>query len=274
MLKGFIESRIVFFLVLVITGTILINKERVKMIFGVFFNRVKDILDQVLGTQSESIKSSANIIADTIERDGIVYTFGTGHSHCVAEEVIYRAGGLAPFDAILEPSLTGTTDVVKSEQLERIEGISKIILMHKRLTQKDCMIIISNSGRNAAPIEMAIECEKNGISTIAITSLEYSKNVSSRHSSGKKLCDVADIVIDNCGVLGDGTIQIGDLKAPMGSTSNIIGSCIMHAIIIEAAQLLYERGIEPPIFLSGNLDNCREVNEKLLERYWGRIRMW
>jgi uncharacterized phosphosugar-binding protein len=104
--------------------------------------------------------------------------------------------------------------------------------------------------------------------------MEYTKNVSSRHSSGKKLCDVTDIVIDNCGVIGDGTIQIGDLKTPMGSTSNIIGSCIMHAIIIEAAQLLNERGIEPPIFLSGNLDNCKEVNEKLLERFWGRIQIW
>jgi uncharacterized phosphosugar-binding protein len=157
------------------------------MISGTFFNKVKEILDKVLITQSENIKRAANIIADTIEKDGIVYTFGTGHSHCVAEEVIYRAGGLAPFDAILEPSLTGTTDVVKSEQLERIEGISTIILEHKRVTQNDCMIIISNSGRNAAPVEMAIECEKKGIRTIAITSMEYTKNVSSRHSSGKKL---------------------------------------------------------------------------------------
>lgn len=244
------------------------------MISKVFFEKVKEIMDKVLSTQSESIKRSAKIIADTIERDGVVYTFGTGHSHCVAEEVIYRAGGLAPFDAILEPSLTGTTDVVKSEQLERIEGISKIILEHRKLTERDSMIIISNSGRNAAPVEMAIECAKRGVSTIAITSMEYTQNVTSRHSSVKKLCDAVDVVIDNCGVFGDGTIQIGDLKPPMGSTSNIIGSSIMHAIIIEAAQLLYDRGIEPPIFLSGNLDNCREVNEKLLERYWGRIRVW
>lgn len=244
------------------------------MISRDFFQKIKEILDKVLSTQGENIKRSANIIADTIEKDGIVYTFGTGHSHCVAEEVIYRAGGLAPFDAILEPSLTGTTDVVKSEQLERIEGISKIILEHKRVTPKDCMIIISNSGRNAGPVEMAIECEKKGIATIAITSMEYTKSVSSRHSSGKKLCDTAKIVIDNCGVLGDATIQIGDLKTPMGSTSNIIGSCIMHALIMETAQLLNERGIEPPIFLSGNLDNCKEVNEKLLERFWGRIGIW
>lgn len=244
------------------------------MISEVFFNKVKEILDKVLSTQEKNIKSAANIVADTIEKDGIVYTFGTGHSHCVAEEIIYRAGGLAPFDAILEPSLTGTTDVVKSEQLERIEGISKIILEHKKLTERDCMIIISNSGRNAAPVEMALECSKKGISTIAVTSLDYTQNVSSRHSSGKKLCDAADIVIDNCGVFGDAAIQIGDLETPMGSTSNIIGSCIMHAVIMEVAQLLYERGIEPPIFLSGNLDNCKEVNEKLLERYWGRIGIW
>ncbi|HHW02136.1 MAG TPA: SIS domain-containing protein [Thermoanaerobacterales bacterium] len=240
----------------------------------VFFDNVKRILNKVEATQKEKIQMGAQVVADTIKNDGIVYTFGTGHSHCVAEEVTYRAGSLAPIDAILEPSLTGTTDVVKSEQLERIEGISRVILEHRRVTSRDCMIIISNSGRNGAPIEMAIECKKKGIPTIAITSLEYAKNVASRHSSGKKLYEVADIVIDNCGVFGDATVYLEGSKVPMGSTSNIIGNCIIHAITIEAAQILIKNGIEPPVFLSGNLDNCKEVNQKLLDKYWGRIKMW
>lgn len=241
---------------------------------NIFFDNVKKILNTVEQTQKQNILKAAQVVAGTIANDGIVYTFGTGHSHCVAEEVTYRAGGLAPIDAVLEPSLTGTTDVVKSEQLERIEGISKIILDHRRITSKDCMVIISNSGRNGAPVEMAIECRKKGITTIAITSLEYAKNVASRHSSGKKLNEAADIVIDNCGVFGDATVNLAGSKVPMGSTSNIIGNCIMHAITIEAARILIESGIEPPVFLSGNLDNCKEVNQKLLDKYWGRIRMW
>jgi len=240
----------------------------------IFFDNVREILNKVEQTQKQNIQKGAQVVASTIINDGIVYTFGTGHSHCVAEEVTYRAGGLAPIDAILEPSLTGTTDVVKSEQLERIEGISKIILEHRRIASKDCMIIISNSGRNGAPVEMAVECKKKGIPTIAITSLEYAKNVASRHSSGKRLNEVADIVIDNCGVFGDATVSLSGSKVPMGSTSNIIGNCIMHAITIEAARILIESGIEPPVFLSGNLDNCKEVNQKLLDKYWGRIRMW
>lgn len=239
-----------------------------------FFNKVKEILDRVEATQYENINKAAVIVADTIEKDGIVYTFGTGHSHCVAEEVIYRAGGLAPFDAILEPSLTGTTDVVKSEQMERIEDISRVIMEHRRIKANDSMIIISNSGRNGAPVEMALQCRKRGIPVIAITSLEYTKNVTSRHSSGKKLCEAADVVIDNCGVYGDASIYLDNFNIPMGSTSNIIGNCIMHSIIIEAAQMLVDRGIEPPVFLSGNLDNCKEVNQKLLDKYWGRIRIW
>jgi uncharacterized phosphosugar-binding protein len=239
-----------------------------------FFAKINELLEKVEQTQKNNIKKAAEIVAKTIENNGIVYTFGTGHSHCVAEEVIYRAGGLAPFDAILEPSLTGTTDVVKSEQLERIEGVSKVIFTHKRISTNDCMIVISNSGRNAAPIEMALECKEHSVPVIAITALEYTKNVTPRHYSGKRLSEVGDVVIDNCGCYGDATIHLENLNTPMGSTSNIIGASIMHAITLEAAQILLSKGIEPPVFLSGNLDHCKEVNQQLLDRYWGRIRMW
>jgi uncharacterized phosphosugar-binding protein len=240
----------------------------------IFLSKVEEIIEDVERTQSENIRKAAEIVADTIKKDGIVYTFGTGHSHCVAEEIIYRAGGLAPVDAILEPSLTGTTDVVKSEQMERIEGISKTIVEHRRMKDTDCIIIISNSGRNAAPIEMALECKKRGIPVIAVTSLAYSMRVNPRHSCGKRLCEVADIVIDNCGVFGDAAVKLENHDIPMGSTSNIVGNCIMHCIIIEAADMLLQKGITPPVFISGNLDNCREINQELLNRYWGRIKMW
>ncbi|NLO87366.1 MAG: SIS domain-containing protein, partial [Firmicutes bacterium] len=101
--------------------------------------------------------------AQAIARGGLIHTFGTGHSHMVAEEIVYRAGGLAPVNAILEPSLTGDTQVIKSEYTERMEGWGKIIVDYHQVGKDDVMIVISNSGRNGAPIEVAWECQKRGV---------------------------------------------------------------------------------------------------------------
>jgi uncharacterized phosphosugar-binding protein len=244
------------------------------IVIDTFAGVVRDLVTRLAETQKPAIEQAAAMVAETIAGDGIVYTFGTGHSHCVAEEVVYRAGGFAPVDAILEPSLTGNTDVVKSELMERIEGMGHIILEHRRVTPKDLLIIISNSGRNAAPIDVALEAHRLGVRVVAITSLQYTQAVKPRHSSGKRLCDVADVVIDNGGVLGDATLQIHGLAQPMGPTSNLAALFILHGMMAQAAALLLERGIEPPVFWSGNLDGARERNQALLDRYWGRIRMW
>lgn len=239
-----------------------------------FYGETVDVVTRIQETQWDNIVVSAKIIADTIKKDGIIYTFGTGHSHCLAEEIFYRAGAFAPVDAILEPSLTGNQDVVKSGELERLPGFGKIILDHRRVTDKDCMIVISNSGRNAAPTDVAIEAGERGLKTIAITSLDYSKNVDSRHPSGKMLYETVDVTIDNCTLLGDATIELEGLRQPMGPTSNLAGIFILHSMLVKAAEILLEEGIEPPVFMSGNLDGSEEYNKQFLDKYWHRIKNW
>lgn len=239
-----------------------------------FSDLIHEVLNRVEDTQSQAMEAAARLVADTIQRDGIVYTFGTGHSHCVAEEVVYRAGGLAPVDAILEPSLTGTTDVVASEFMERIEGIATVIFDARRVGPNDLLIIISNSGRNGATVEMALAAKAKGVKTVAVTSLEYSMKTTSRHSSGKRLCEVADVVIDNCGVLGDAALHLDGLEQPVGPTSNIAALFVLHGTLARAAEIMLERGFLPPVFWSGNLDGAREKNQALLDHFWGRIKMW
>jgi uncharacterized phosphosugar-binding protein len=246
----------------------------VEAVVSRFGALIRDVLERVELTQGPAMERAATLVADTIQTDGIVYTFGTGHSHCVAEEVVYRAGGLAPVDAILEPSLTGTTDVVASEIMERIEGIATVILDHRRVGPQDLLIIVSNSGRNGATVEMALAAQARSIKTVAVTSLDYSIKTTSRHSSGKRLCEVADVVIDNCGVLGDAALHLEGLPQPVGPTSNIAALYILHGVMARAAEILLERGVQPPVFWSGNLDGAREQNQALLDRYWGRIKMW
>lgn len=239
-----------------------------------YYQKIHTILDQIVQTQAEQIEKAAQIVADTVAQDGIIYTFGTGHSHIIAEDVAYRAGGLAPVDAILEPSLTGHHKVIQSEYMERVEGMAEVILNYYEVSAKDCLIIISNSGRNAAPIEMAEGAHQRGISTIAVTSLAHSQGTNSRHSSGKKLYQIADIVIDNHCPKGDALFQLEGLAVPTGAGSGIAGLFILQSIMVQAVQNLLSRGITPPVFMSGNLDESDVYNRAILNHYKGRIKIW
>lgn len=239
-----------------------------------FKDNIDQLLQQVMDTQKENIIKAGKAAANSLAEDGIIHTFGTGHSHLVAEEIFYRAGGLAPVNAILEPSLTGHQHVTKSEYTERMEGWGEIILDYHQPAKNDIMIVISNSGRNAAPIEVAGEAQKRGLQVIAIVSRDYCENVPSRHSSGKKLIDKANIIVDNCTKLGDASIELEGMDIPIGPTSNISAFFIIHSIVICAVEELSNKGIKPPVFLSGNLDHGRDHNDKLIEKYRDKIQAW
>lgn len=235
---------------------------------------IQAVLQRIVETQMDEIERAAQIAADAIANNGILYTFGTGHSHVIAEDVAYRAGGLAPVDAILEASLTGHEKVWQSEYMERVEGMAEVILNYYGVSSRDALVVISNSGRNAAPIEMAAGARARGVPVIAITSLAHSQGTTSRHSSGKKLYQLADVVIDNGCPKGDCLLHLEGLPVPVGAGSGVAGLFIMHSIIVQTIQNLSERGIQPPVFMSGNLDGSDEFNRQLLERYKGRIKIW
>jgi len=239
-----------------------------------YAHSMQAILSTIVEQEMDKIMQAADVIATAVAQDGIVYTFGTGHSHVIAEDVAYRAGGLVPVDAILEAALTGHEKVRQSEFMERVEGVSKVILNYYNPSAKDVMVIISNSGRNAAPVEMAQGAHQRGMPVIAITSLQHSMGTTSRVSSGKKLYEFADIVIDNHCIKGDAMIKMEGLPMPVGAGSGIAGLYILHTIIVQSIQTLLDRGIKPPVFMSGNLDGADLVNVPLRERYKGRVKIW
>jgi len=235
---------------------------------------MQKILDTIVEQEMPAILKAADVLANAVAQDGIVYTFGTGHSHVIAEDVAYRAGGLVPVDAILEAALTGHEKVRQSEFMERVEGISKVILDYYNPGLHDAIVIISNSGRNAAPVEMAEQARKRGMPVIAITSLAHSMGTNSRVSSGKKLYELADIVIDNHCIKGDAMVRMDGLPMPVGAGSGVAGLFILHTLIVQTIQALIDKGIKPPVFMSGNLDGADLVNVPLRERYKGRVKIW
>jgi uncharacterized phosphosugar-binding protein len=237
-----------------------------------YFNKIQELLAWAASTQLAHVEQAAALVSDAIRQDGILHTFGTGHSHLIAEDVVYRAGGLAAVDVILEPSLV--EGAAKSEKIERLEGFGKAIYHAHPFTPPDVLLVVSNSGRNAAPVELALEAKAHGVPVIAITSLAYSQAISSRHSSGKKLYEVADVVLDNGAPLGDACIAMDGLPVPTGAVSSVTGMLLIQAVIVQTVRNLLDAGFEPPVFRSGNLDGSDTFNAAVRAHYALRIRAW
>lgn len=233
-----------------------------------YMNRADSLLHQVADTNKEQIKKLARMFADNIERDKLIHTFGTGHSHMIGIEMFARAGGLGNVDAILDPDVLTSNGAQRSGALEKVSGIADVVFDNYHIDKGDIMIIISNSGRNAMPVEMAMRCQKEGVYVVAVTSLQASKSVPSRHASGKHLYECADMVIDNCVPAGDSLVEYGGLKTGPGST--IASVFVMDTIVSEAIKLLISEGKKPPVFQSQNVDGFN--NDYIYSHYGSRIK--
>jgi uncharacterized phosphosugar-binding protein len=156
--------------------------------------------------------------------------------------------------------------------MERLEGYAAMVIEQYDVRPEEIIIILSNSGRNAVPIEMAIQARKRGLKVVAITSLDFSRSVPSRHSSGKRLYELADVVIDNKVPVGDAAIGIEGIPQKMGPISTIINAVLMHAIIMRACQLMLEKGATPPVWMSANLEGGDEYNLQYTSKYKNRVK--
>ncbi|MHB1394079.1 MAG: sugar isomerase domain-containing protein [Clostridia bacterium] len=237
-----------------------------------YFNHIKEIIEQVKETQMEKISEAASVMAEAIEHGDSIFVFGASHAGILAEELFYRTGGLALVNPIFNSTiLLNTRPVILTSAMERLHGYGKIILEGTPIKQDDVLLIHSVSGRNSVSVEMAIEARKRGIKVIALTNLNYSRNVSSRHGSGKKLYEAADIVIDNNGDFEDSCVEIEGLGQKMAPTSTVIGALIVNSIIIHVVEKLIQKEITPPVFHSANVDGGDAFNKEIFDKYKDRI---
>lgn len=239
-----------------------------------YLSALREILTRIETQQSEVIQESGVAVAETIGKGGVVHTFGSGHSHMIAEEAFFRAGGLAAVNPILDQRLVFLDGAMESTWAERETGYAKKLMQREDVRAGDTAIIISNSGRNALPIEMAQEMHERGAKVIAITNVAQSSRSTSRHASGKRLFELADIVIDNCIPEGDAVLPVPNSAQRIGPSSTVAGAAIVNAIMIEAASSLQKAGRTVPLLPSVNLQSGSDESvEVLLARWAHRVRL-
>ena len=218
-----------------------------------YLKNIGVLLENILEHESNKMEETANLFYEVIQQNGRIFVSGSGHSSIVAQEAYYRAGGLVSIKPIWLKSLLITENAEMSTHLERISGIAEATLNEHQPNNKDCLVVVSNSGRNAFGIELAIIANAMGCKTVALTSIQHSSNVESRHSSGRRLFELCDLVIDSHVPIGDASMKHPDFKENFGPVSTISTVAIFNAVICRTIELLIENNHPPEILKSANL---------------------
>lgn len=237
-----------------------------------YFAALLPILEQAMDSQAEVIGRVADRMAEVIAGGHLIYVFGATHAGILAEEMFYRAGGLVPVVPIFGPGLTPQVrPATLTTQMERLSGYAGLLLTASGLTPDDLLLIHSVSGRNTVAIELAEAAQAQGVTVVALTNVATGQAMASRHPRGIRLIDVADYVIDNCGLIGDAVVQFAELPQRVGPTSTVVGAALVNALVVETVVRLLAKGLEPPVFRSANVDNSEESNARWLAHYQNRL---
>ena len=228
-----------------------------------YLDSVTAILGRIEAEEKPAMERASDAVADVIRRDGLVHVFGCGHSHLAALDTFYRAGGLACVSPVLDEDLMLHDGAAKSSRMEKMPGIAAEVYRRHDVKAGDLFVVISASGKNAAPVEMLRAAKAAGVTTVAISSSSY-------RAHGATLLDEADIAIDCKVPYGDAAIGVGDAK--MGGLSTYASLFILNSVLIDGAKRAEARGVTPPVYVSGNVEGGTARNAALEERFLGRVK--
>lgn len=230
-----------------------------------YFTQSATLIAQAREANAPTLKKLGAIIGQSVAAGGVIHTFGSGHSEIISREIIGRAGGLVCVTGLYDPTGGFVENMVGygtkiAERYDRQYG----------LLAGETIIVISNSGKNSSPIEVALYAKQKQMTVVGLTCVAMSKTAATVHPGGKKLHEVADYVLDNCGTIGDAIVDLGD-EAKAGPTSTLIGAMLLNLLSLEVTDWLKAHGHTPPILRSQNLPGAIEYNRELGKRYKGRL---
>jgi uncharacterized phosphosugar-binding protein len=223
--------------------------------------------------QEEAVRRAADVFATAISSGGLVHLFGAGHSRMGVEEIFPRIGSIVGYHPIVELSLSyytnvvGTMGLAQALFLERVDGLGETILGNYEFGPDDAAMVISSTGINNVPVEVALGLKARGLKVVAITSVAHSRSVPSRHPSGKHLFEVADVVVDNCSPPGDAAVHVEGCEYPVGATSTLGTVMAAHSINGVLAEELVRRGTPPVVLGSPHFSDAEAARRNLDEYY-------
>lgn len=224
---------------------------------------------RILREEEKTLRAAASAIAASLGAGGVFHVFGSGHSESVARDIVGRSGSLVPINQIVD----------RSEDLaEVVEGYGTLLAnaydQQYGLLPGECVLVVSNSGVNPLPVEIALTCRERKLTVLAITNVKQSREAIPRHSSGARLFEIADVVLDNHSPPGEATVKLQTSGLRVGAIATITGSFLVNALIVETAHCLAESGFSVPVLTSENHDDpgARARNKQLRDLYRGRLR--
>lgn len=237
-----------------------------------YIKKNEEIIERIATDGAPAIEKTAELFSNALMNNKKIFLFGTGHSHMLSEELFYRAGGLVKIQPILEPTLMLHISASESTKAERVEGMAQKLFENYGIKENDVIVIISNSGRNGVIVDMALLCKEKGVKTVALTNLKHTYSGESRHKSGKRLCEIADVVIDNFGCVGDACVEVEGVEGKICPTSTVSGALILNAVVAEVVDICARNGFIPEHFASSNVDGGDEINNKFVKKYKEEIK--
>ncbi|MEG0944572.1 MAG: sugar isomerase domain-containing protein [Angelakisella sp.] len=247
-------------------------KDVTDMYMDSYFEKMRAVLQTIETTQRESLIAAGKAIADSLAEGGMLQLLDTGHM--LMHEGVGRTGGLMALRPIkIDCEISNPTRYRKIEGKQNIyydmvDGFPAFVLAKANLTKGDILIIGSVSGYNILPVELALAAKRMGVTTIAITSVTYSKELTSKHPSGKRLFEACDYVLDNCGEFGDAMVPVEELEGKKICPSSGIGaSYLLWALECCIVEELVKKGIEPSIYISNHMPNASAINGNSMNNY-------
>lgn len=228
-----------------------------------YLNKIIDCLEKIETEEKEKLQKVYRLVADVIKNDGLIFTFGCGHSHLPGLDAFYRAGGLANVSPILDTDLMLHNGAAKSSRMEKMSGIAPEVFRRYTPSEKDLIFIFSASGKNQVPVEMAEIAKKSGVKSVGVSAFSYI-------GKGGRLHENVDIAIDCKVPYGDACMDVGEVK--MGGLSTYTACFVLNTCLINGAKLALSEGVKPPIYISGNVEGGREHNVVLENMYLSRVK--